>query len=252
MQQLLEGKRAIITGATAGIGRAIALFFIEQGAHVSIWGTNEARAQETVEMLTAKKSSPDQQVSYQLLDVGDKSQVETAVAQVMEAFGSVEILVNNAGITKDQLLMKMSEEDWDTVLRVNLKSIYHTCKALVRPMMKARVGSIINISSVVALTGNAGQVNYAASKAGVIGFSKSLAKELAPRNIRVNCVAPGYVATQMTEVLSGAVKEKLLEKIPLGRIGKPEEIASMVGYLASDLSSYVTGQVMTVDGGMTV
>ena len=202
--------------------------------------------------IEAVKADPSQKILYILVDVSKSREVEEAIAQVLKEFNQVDVLVNNAGITRDGLLMKMSEEDWDLVVDVNLKSIYNTCRALTRPMMKARSGSIINISSVIGLTGNAGQVNYAASKSGMIGFTKSLAKELASRNVRANCVAPGYIETQMTEVLPAPVKEAVLAKIPLSRIGKPQDVAYAALFLASDLSGYITGQVITVDGGMVM
>lgn len=250
MQALLKGKTALITGGTAGIGKAIACLYAQQGADVAILGTNGARAEQAVRDIEVMRADPSQKVLSFLLDVSKTKEVDAMIQTLLTAWGKIDILVNNAGITKDNLLMKMSEEDWDQVLAVNLKSIYNTCRALSRPMMKARSGSIINISSVIGLTGNAGQVNYAASKSGMIGFTKSLAKELASRNVRANCVAPGYIETQMTEVLPPAVKEAVLAKIPLGRIGQPNEIAHAVLFLGSDLSSYITGQVLTVDGGM--
>ena len=248
MQTLLKGKTALITGGTAGIGKAIACLYAEQGADVAILGTNKERAEAAVKEIEAARADSTQKVLYFLVDVSKTKEVEQVVNNLLASWGKVDILVNNAGITKDNLLMKMSDEDWDLVLDVNLKSIYNTCRALSRPMMKARSGAIINISSVIGLTGNAGQVNYAASKSGMIGFTKSLAKELASRNVRANCVAPGYIETQMTEVLPPAVKEAVLAKIPLGRIGKPTDIAYAALFLGCDLSSYITGQVLTVDG----
>jgi 3-oxoacyl-[acyl-carrier protein] reductase len=250
--QLLKGKSALVTGGTAGIGKAIALLFAEQGADVAIFGTNQERAEQAVKEIEAGRASPEQKVASFLVDVSKSKPVEEIIQQLLALFGKIDILVNNAGITRDNLLMKMSEEDWDLVVDVNLKSVYNTCRALVRPMMKARSGSIINITSIVGLTGNAGQVNYAASKSGMIGLTKSLAKELASRGIRANCVAPGYIETQMTEGLSAQVKEGILAKVPLSRIGQPRDIAHAALFLASDLSSYVTGQVMAVDGGMVM
>jgi len=217
MQQLKD-KAAVVTGGTAGIGKEIALAFAKQGAHVAIFGTNAERATEVLEHL--QKTYP--------------------------------ILVNNAGITRDGLLMKMTEEDWDRVIAVNLKSVYNTCQALVRPMLKARSGKIINITSVIGLIGNAGQANYAASKAGMIGFTQSLAKEVASRGICVNCIAPGFIKTSMTDVLTDAQKEGILKQVPMGRLGSPEEIANTAVFLASDWSNYMTGQVLTVDGGMVM
>ncbi len=250
--QLLAGKSALITGASVGIGKAIAMQFVEHGADVAIIATNQERLNKAVQELETLKQSSTQKILPLLVDVSKTKEVETAIQQLLSAFGKVDILVNNAGITKDNLLMKMSEEDWDAVLDINLKSVYNTCKALSRPMMKARSGVIINISSVVGLMGNAGQTNYAASKAGMIGFTQSLAKELASRGVRANCIAPGYIDTQMTEQLPAAVRESILAKIPLSRMGLPRDIAQAALYLASDLSSYVTGQVLTVDGGMVM
>jgi len=252
MQTLLKGKSALITGGTAGIGKAIACLYAKHGADVAILGTNRERAEAAVKEIEAAKADSSQKVVYFLIDVSKTKEVDQVVSELLAAWSKIDILVNNAGITKDNLLMKMSEEDWDQVLAVNLKSVYNTCRALSRPMMKARSGAIINISSVIGLTGNAGQVNYAASKSGMIGFTKSLAKELASRNVRANCVAPGYIETQMTEVLPPAVKEAVLAKIPLGHIGKPNDIANAALFLASELSGYITGQVLTVDGGMVI
>lgn len=252
MQFLLKGKTALVTGGTAGIGKAIAMLFAQQGANVAIFGTHPERAQLATVEIEAVKADSSQQVRSCLVDVSNTKEVEVAIDQLSAAWGKIDILVNNAGITRDNLLMKMSEEDWDRVIEVNLKSVYNTCRALCRSMMKSRAGSIINITSVVGVTGNAGQVNYAASKSGMIGFTKSLAKELASRGVRVNCVAPGYIETPMTDGLPGMVKEQVLTRIPLGRIGQPKDIAHAVLFLASDLSTYVTGQVMAVDGGMVM
>ncbi|MEN9654028.1 MAG: 3-oxoacyl-[acyl-carrier-protein] reductase [Chlamydiota bacterium] len=246
--QLLKGKSALVTGGTAGIGKAISELFVEHGANVVIVGTNKERGEAALQDLMARRVSPDQKVQLELVNVAVTVDVEKLIATLPP----IDTLVNCAGITRDNLLMRMSEEDWDRVLEVNLKSVFNLCKALARPMSKARSGSIINIASVVGLMGNAGQTNYAASKAGMIGFTKSLAKELASRGVRVNCVAPGYIETAMTDVLNPAVKEVLLSKIPLGRIGQPKEIAQAVLFLASDQASYVTGQVIAVDGGMVM
>ena len=250
--QLLKGKSAIVTGGTAGIGKAIAALYVEHGADVAIFGTNKQRAELVLSELEAMKVHPEQKILSFIVDVSNTKEMDEAVGQLLAAWGKVDILVNNAGITRDNLLMKMTEEDWDRVVDVNLKSIYNTCKALCRPMMKARSGSIINISSIIGLMGNAGQANYAASKSGMIGFTKSIAKELASRGVRANCVAPGYIETPMTDVLPAPVKEQILVKIPLGRIGQPRDVAHAALYLACDLSSYVTGQVITVDGGMVM
>ena len=250
--KLLKSKCAIVTGGTGGIGKEIAILFAKQGADVAIFGTNPEKAAQAVLEIEAARAHPEQKVLVCIVNVAKTLDVEAAIQKVLSLFGKVDILVNNAGITRDNLLMKMSEEDWDEVMAVNLKSVYNTCKALSRSMMKARSGAIINVTSVIGLTGNAGQANYAASKAGMIGFTKSLAKELSSRGVRANCIAPGYIETQMTESLPSQVKEAVLAKIPLGCIGKPEDIAQAALFLASDLSRYVTGQVLAVDGGMVM
>jgi|688.fasta_scaffold01263_7 3-oxoacyl-[acyl-carrier protein] reductase len=250
MKELLIDQTAIVTGGTAGIGKAIALKFAEQGAQVAIFGTHVGRGEQVVEeirQITQKDSA-----LFMPLDVSKTDQVDEAVKKVSEKYGKVDILVNNAGITCDKLLMKMDEEDWDKVMAVNVKSCYNTTHALVRQMMKARKGKIINMSSVVGLTGNAGQANYAASKAALIGFTKALAKELAPRNICVNCIAPGFIETAMTDALTPEQKEGAEAKIPLGRMGQPQDIAYAALFLASFWSDYMTGQVIAVDGGMAM
>lgn len=252
MALLLEGKTALVTGGTAGIGKAIALLFAQNGADVIIFGTNAGRATTAVAEIESAKASSSQKVLSFLVNVSKSKEVDENIQNILIDFGKIDILVNNAGVTRDHLLMRMSEEDWDEVLDVNLKSVYNTCKSLARSMMKARSGSIINISSVIGLMGNAGQANYAASKAGMIGFTKSIAKEFASRGVRANCVAPGYIETQMTDVLPPQVKEGILTKIPLGRIGLPSDIAQAVLFLASDASCYITGQVLAVDGGMVM
>lgn len=250
MNNLLKDQVAIVTGGTAGIGRAIALKFAESGAKVAIFGTNQERGDQVVKEME-QLSGPDSAL-FVKVDVANTEDVDKAIKTVLDKFSRVDVLVNNAGVTKDQLLMKMSEEDWDQVMDVNAKSCYNTCKALVRPMMKARKGKIINMSSVVGLSGNAGQVNYAASKAAIIGLTKALAKELAPRNICVNCVAPGFITTPMTDALNDEQRKVALAGVPLGRMGEPEEIANAALYLASSMADYVTGQVLVVDGGMTM
>jgi 3-oxoacyl-[acyl-carrier protein] reductase len=250
--QLLKNKQALITGGTAGIGKEIALAYAKQGASVAICGTNSERAAQTVSELKSLQITPEQRFEMLIIDISEKRAVDEAIQRLMALWGSIDILVNNAGITRDGLLMKMSEEDWDLVIDTNLKSVFNTCQALVRPMIKARKGKIINISSVVGLTGNAGQANYAASKSGMIGLTKSLAQELATRNICVNCIAPGFIETRMTDVLTDAQKEGILKKIPMGRMGRPADIADAAVFLASSLSDYVTGQVLTVDGGMVM
>lgn len=240
--QSLKGKVALVTGGTAGIGKAIACLYAAQGAHVIIVGTNRERGEQVVQEMGGG--------ACHLANVANTREVDEMVEKILKECGKVDILVNNAGITRDNLLMKMSEEDWDLVMAVNLKSVYNLCKAFARPMMKARSGCIINITSVIGLIGNAGQANYAASKAGMIGFTQSIAKELASRGIRANCIAPGYIETPMTEVLPPAVKEAIIGKIPLGRIGQPSDIAQAALFLAS--ADYITGQVITVDGGMVI
>lgn len=241
----LKGKWAIVTGATKGIGKGIAESLAGHGVNVVVVGTNAERGEAVAKSLGGESF-------FKALDVADFKACHTFVDEVLEKVGSVDILVNNAGITRDNLLMKMSEEDWDRVIDVNLKSVFNLSHALVRPMLKAKSGKIINISSVVGLTGNAGQVNYSASKAGVIGATKSLALEMAPRGICVNCIAPGFIETEMTGVLSDKVKEAILNKIPMKRMGNTNEIANAVLFLSSELSDYVTGQVLTVDGGMVM
>ena len=252
MHQLLKGKRVLITGGTAGIGKQIALTFAEHGASVAIFGTNQERANQVIEELGQHKTSDEQNFLAEIVNVSKKADIKVAIQDILEKWGGIDVLVNNAGITRDGLLMKMPEEHWDEVIDVNLKSVFNTCQALVRPMMKARSGKIINISSVVGLTGNAGQVNYSASKSGVIGFTKSLAQELATRGVSVNCIAPGFIETRMTDALTDVQKEGILKKVPMGRMGKPEEIAHAALFLASDMANYMTGQVLTVDGGMVM
>lgn len=250
MNRTLMDQVAIVTGGNVGIGKAIVLKLIEEGAAVAIMGTNLETGTATIDEI--KQTFPLATVQFFKVDVSQTSAVDDAIKQIIDQYGRLDILVNNAGITADQLLMKMSEEEWDRVLTVNLKSCYNTCRAVVRTMLKAKKGKIINISSVVGLMGNAGQTNYAASKAGMIGFSKALAKELASRNILVNCVAPGFIKTKMTEALGDSHKEGLLKQIPLGRLGEGSDIANAVWFLASPLSNYMTGQVMTIDGGMVM
>ncbi len=250
--QLLKDKKALITGGTAGIGKEIALCYARQGASVAICGTNLERAQTVLDELKQAQVFPDQMFEVIIVDVANKQSVDEALQKLIASWGSIDILVNNAGITRDGLLMRMSEEDWDVVIDTNLKSVYNTCQALVRPMIKAKKGKIINITSVVGLTGNAGQVNYAASKSGMVGLTKSLAQELATRGICVNCIAPGFIQTRMTDVLTDSQKEGILKKIPMGKMGSPQDIANAAVFLASHLSDYMTGQVLTVDGGMVM
>jgi 3-oxoacyl-[acyl-carrier protein] reductase len=245
----LKGKVAIVTGGSRGLGRAIALRLAADGADVAVCARNGEAAAETAALV---EQSGVRSLSGSV-DVTDAEQVGAFVRQVSETLGGPDILINNAGITRDNLLMRMKEEDWDTVLETNLKGAFICAKAVARPMMKARFGRIIGISSVVGIVGNAGQANYAASKAGLIGFSKSLARELASRSITVNVVAPGFVPdTGMTGDLPEATVESMMSNVPLGRSGTPEEVADAVAFLASDRSAYITGQVLAVDGGMTM
>ncbi len=248
--QLLKGKKALVTGGTSGIGKEIALTFAREGAQVIIFGQNLERGELVLQELL--QISSEHKHAFYSVDVSKKPAIDEVIGKILQTEPSIDILVNNAGITRDGLLMKMSEDDWDQVIASNLKSVYNLCQALIRPMIKAKKGHIINISSVIGLIGNAGQVNYAASKAGIIGFTKALAKEVAGRNICVNCIAPGFVETPMTGVLNETQKQSILSGIPMHRIGTPQEIASVALFLASPLSSYMTGQVLAVDGGMVM
>lgn len=245
--KLLQGKTAIITGATRGIGRGIAIVFAQQGANVAFTYSSSVQAAEELEKELIGMGV--QAKGYQS-NAGDFNEAQKMVDDVIATFGTVDILINNAGITKDNLLMRISEEDFDKVIEINLKSVFNMTKAVQRIMLKNKAGSIINMSSVVGVKGNAGQTNYAASKAGVIGFSKSVALELGSRNIRCNVIAPGFIETEMTEKLSAEVVEGWRNNIPLKRGGTPEDVANACVFLASDLSAYVTGQVINVDGGM--
>ena len=245
--KLLTGKTAIITGASRGIGRAIAKTFAEQGANVAF--TYLASAEKAMELEKELSAFGVKVKGYQS-DAANNKACEDLVTAVVSEFGTVDILVNNAGITRDNLLMRMSEAQWDEVMSANLKSVFNLTKAIQRPMLKAKKGSIINMTSIVGIEGNAGQANYAASKAGIIGFSKSIAQELGSRNIRCNAVAPGFISTEMTAKLDPKVVEGWMEDIPLRRTGTAEEVANLVMFLGSDLSSYVTGQVISICGGM--
>lgn len=245
--KLLEGKNAIITGGSRGIGKGIAEVFAKHGANVAFTYNSSKESAEALADELSKEGV--KAVAYQS-NAASFTEAQELVDKVNEEFGSIDILVNNAGITKDNLLMRMSEEDFDKVIEVNLKSIFNMTKAIQRTMLKQRSGSIINMSSVVGVTGNAGQANYAASKAGIIGFSKSMAQELGSRNIRTNVIAPGFIETEMTEKLDEKTVQGWRDAIPLKRGGKPEDIANACVYLGSDLSAYVTGQVIHVDGGM--
>ena len=244
-----EGQIAIVTGAGRGIGRAIALRFASGGARVACVSRSEENAAKTAgEINDIRKNA----AKAYAVDVADHSAVQKIGARILEDFGRSDILVNNAGVTRDALAMRMSLEDWDAVINTNLRGAFSFAHALVRAMTKQRNGRIINISSVIGLMGNAGQANYAASKAGLIGFTKSLARELASRNITVNAVAPGFVITDMTAGLSDQIKDTIHSKIPLGRTGTPEDIAAAVAFLASPEAAYITGQVLCVDGGIVM
>ena len=244
-----EGQVAIVTGAGRGIGRAIALRFASEGARVACVSRTEQNAKNVADEINALR--PDAAKAY-AVDVADHAAVQKVGGKILEDFGRVDILVNNAGVRRDALTMRMSVEDWDTVIGTNLRGASSFTQAIVRAMTKQRSGRIINISSVIGLMGNAGQTNYAASKAGLIGFTKSLARELASRNITVNAVAPGFVTTDMTAELSEDIKKTIHAKIPLGRTATPEEIANAVTFLASADAGYVTGQVLCVDGGIVM
>ena len=245
--KLLKGKTAIITGASRGIGSGIATVFAQQGADVAFTYSSSSEAAETLEKSLQAYGT---KVKPYQSNAADFVAAQEVAAKVLEEFGQIDILVNNAGITKDNLLMRMGEEDFDKVIEVNLKSVFNMTKAVQRTMLKQRKGSIINMSSVVGVKGNAGQTNYAASKAGIIGFSKSVALELGSRNIRSNVIAPGFIETEMTAKLDPAVVDQWRAGIPLKRGGTAEDIANACVYLASDLSAYVTGQTLNVDGGM--
>jgi 3-oxoacyl-[acyl-carrier protein] reductase len=246
---LLAEKTALVTGASRGIGRATALELAKAGAKVAVnFAGNRVAAEEVVSMI---ESAGGQAMLVQA-DVGNAADVETMLKAVVERFGRIDILVNNAGITRDNLIVRMKEEDWDAVIHTNLKGIFNCTKAVSKLMMKQRYGRIINMASVVALMGNAGQANYAAAKAGVIGFTKSMAKELASRNITVNAVAPGYISTDMTAALPEQTKAELQAQIPLQRLGTPEDVAAAVLFLVSPGADYITGQTLHVDGGMVM
>ena len=245
---LLANKVAVVTGAGRGIGRAVALAYARMGADVACVSRteeNSAKAAAEVEALGRRAWAV-------AVDVSDTAAVDAAAGKILDNAGRVDILVNNAGVTRDNLLMRMSEEEWDTVINTNLKGAFNFTKALTRPFIKQRSGRIINIASVIGLIGNAGQSNYAASKAALIGFTKSVAKELAPRGITANAIAPGFIETDMTAALNDKVRESIIGNVPLGRFGSPDDIAHAAVFLALEASGYITGQVLTVDGGMVM
>lgn len=245
--KLLAGKTALITGASRGIGEGIARKFAEQGANVAF---TYARSEEKALALAAELSDLGVTVKAYQSDAADYTAAEQLTEQVVQDFGRIDVLVNNAGVTKDNLLLRMSESEWDTVVDTNLKSVFNLTKQVSRIMLKQRSGSIINLSSIVGMKGQAGQSNYAASKAGIIGFSKSVADELGTRSIRCNVIAPGFIQTDMTDALGETLKAEYLKSIPMKRLGTAEEVANAALFLASDLSSYVSGQVLSVCGGM--
>ena len=241
----LSGKTAFVTGSTRGIGLAVAQMLYGAGARVAVVGRDAARARSVAGELGERAAGV-------ACEVADGDQVAAAVAAAESALGPIDILVNNAGLARDNILLRLTDADWDAVLDTNLKGAFHTTRAVIKGMMKRRAGRIINMSSVVGLIGNKGQANYAASKAGLIGFTKSVAKEYASRNILVNCIAPGFIETDMTASLPDEARATLLEEIALGRLGRPEDVAGTVLFLASDLAAYITGQVLVVDGGMVI
>ncbi len=244
----LGNKVSIVTGASKGIGKTIAKIFAQAGTHVVC----VSRTKDDLNILKKEILNDGGSVSIYSCDVSNFDEVEGLIRNTVEEFSKIDIIVNNAGITRDGLIMRMSDEDWNTVIDINLKGTFNAIKAVSRQMMKQRSGRIINISSVVGLKGNAGQANYAASKAGIIGLTKSSSKELASRGITVNCIAPGYIATDMTDQLTDKVKEEIINRIPLGYIGKTDNIAAAALFLASDEAEYITGQTISVDGGMVI
>jgi len=246
--KFLADKVALVTGASRGLGRAIALALAQEGAAIAAVARSEEALKETLESIRAAGGTAEPYA----VDVANEASVEAAVEKIVARFQHIDVLVNNAGVTRDGLLMRMKSDDWDAVLNTNLKGAFHLTKPVARLMVKQRAGRIINISSVIGLMGNAGQANYAASKAGLIGFTKSVAKEFASRNITCNVVCPGFIETDMTKDLGDDLRKKLLERIPLQRLGQPDDVAGTVTFLCSPSASYITGQILTVDGGMVM
>lgn len=244
---LLEGKKAFVTGGARGIGREIVLSFLTNGASVYFIDINESEYMSEYQMIASENKC---EVFFKKANVADEDEITAACNDILAESGGIDIVVNNAGITRDGLLMRMKSQDWNDVISINLTSAFYISKVFSRAMAKQRSGSIINVASIVGVIGNAGQCNYSASKAGLIGFSKSLAREVAARGVRVNAVAPGFIKTPMTDKLNDDQKNALTDKIPLVRLGEPSEVAKVILFLASDLSSYVTGQVINIDGGM--
>ncbi|MEY3348363.1 MAG: 3-oxoacyl-[acyl-carrier-protein] reductase [Bacteroidota bacterium] len=250
--KLLENKIAIVTGAARGIGEAIAIKLAEHGAHIAFTYVSESSAEKANTLVTKLEGMGVKAKAWRS-NAGNFSESEAFVNEVVKEFGTVDVCVNNAGISKDNLLLRMTPEQWDDVMEVNLKSVFNMTKQVIRPMMKAKKGSIINMSSIIGIRGNAGQSSYAASKAGIIGFTKSIAQEIGSRNIRVNAIAPGFIETDMTHYLKeGEAAQSFLAKIPLGRFGSAEEIGNTTLFLASDMSSYITGQVLSACGGLNI
>jgi 3-oxoacyl-[acyl-carrier protein] reductase len=245
----LTGKTALVTGGTRGIGRAIVDALADAGARIAF--TYRSSTETADALKRALEGRGIEALAFQG-DAADPAHAQEAVQAVLDAWGTLDVLVNNAGIARDGLLIRMSEEDWDVVMDTNAKGVFNFCKAAYRPMMRQRSGSIVNISSIVGVEGNPGQTNYAASKAGIIGFTKALAKELGSRNVRANVVAPGYIATEMTDDMTEKAQEAMLAMVPMGRMGRPEEVAAAVVFLASDAAAYVTGHTLHVDGGRTM
>jgi 3-oxoacyl-[acyl-carrier protein] reductase len=248
MGMRLKERIALVTGAARGIGRSIAIRLAKEGADIAIWDVNIQEAQKTCEDIQALG----RQAMAFSVDVTNFAKVEEAVNKILDKFTKVDILVNNAGITKDNLLLRMSEADWDAVINVNLKGTFNCTKAVSKSMIKQRLGKIINIASIIGIIGNAGQANYSVSKAGIIALTKTTAKEFASRNINVNAIAPGFIQTEMTAQLPEDIKQKMLKMIPLGRFGSPEDVASVCIFLASEEASYITGQTIVIDGGMVM